>query len=165
MTRSRWHPATIGEAVLDELGRLGPGGAMADVVSAWPDAVGPAIAENAWPSRVARDGTLVVTTASSVWSYELTKLEETVRGRLAAALGAKAPPRLRFVVGRLPERATAEPVTNPRRTVPEVREADRREGERIAAPIANDELRALVAKAAAVSLARAGDRPDGRALW
>ena len=165
MRRSRWHPGTIGEAVLEELGRLGPGGGMADVVAAWPAAVGAAIAENAWPSRVARDGTLLVTTASSVWSYELTKLEATVRGRLVEVLGAKAPARLRFAVGPLPERTAPEPVTNARRTVPEVRADDRREAELIAAPIENAELRALVAKAVAASLARAGARPDGRALW
>ena len=161
----RWHLRTLGESVLDELDRLGPGGAMAEIVAAWPEAVGAAIAENAWPSRVARDGMLVVTTSSSVWSFELTKLETTVQARLAERLSGTPPQRLKFVVGRLPERAGADPVTTPSRTVPDVREEERRRGAEIAGAIENEELRDLVARAAAASLARARGGPDDRSLW
>ena len=61
----------IGDDVRRELGQLGPGGAIADVVAAWPEAVGDSIARNAWPARIARDGTLHVATSSSAWAFEL----------------------------------------------------------------------------------------------
>ena len=64
----------IGEEVRRELGRFGPGGAMAEIVAAWPVAVAAAIAANAWPARIARDGTLHVATSSSAWAFELTHL-------------------------------------------------------------------------------------------
>ena len=35
---------------------FGPNGGLADLVAVWPAAVGPAIAANAWPARIARDG-------------------------------------------------------------------------------------------------------------
>ncbi len=160
-----WHPRTIGESVADELRRFGRPGDIADIVAAWPEAVGEAIAANAWPARTARDGTLHVTTSSSVWAFELTKLEADVRSRLRARLGDSAPARHRFAVGRLPERGAAEPVTTPPRTVPIVTEADLRAGAEIAAPIENDELRALVARAAAASLAGRPGEADDRRLW
>ncbi len=90
----------------------------------------------------ARDGTLVVTTSSSVWAFELTKLEATVRERLAEALGESAPSRLKFVVGRLPERGTAEPATAAARPRPEVRDDERRRAAKLAAGIEDEELRA-----------------------
>ncbi len=160
-----WRLETIGEAVADELRRFGPAGAIAEIVSAWPDAVGPAIAENAWPARCGRDGTVTVTTSSSVWAFELTKLEDDVRGRLAERLDGKAPPRLRFVVGRLPERGGAEVVSGSSRAVPKVTHEHRRAGEEIAASVRNEELRALVARAAAASLARAAGEARDRPLW
>jgi hypothetical protein len=159
-----WHPRTIGEVILEELGRFGPAGGIGDVVAVWPDAVGPAIAENAWPARIARDGTLVVTASASVWAFELTKLDETIRSRLAARLGDRTPPRLRFVVGRLPERG-ADSVPTSSRTVPEVSEAARQAGREIAAGIENEELRDLVARAAAASLTRRPGEADDRPLW
>jgi hypothetical protein len=159
-----WHPKTIGEAVLEELGRFGPAGAIGDLVAVWPAAVGPAIAENAWPARVARDGTLVVTASASVWAFELTKLEEMIRARLRQSLGKRATPRLRFAVGPLPERGSASVPTSSR-TVAEVSEAARRAGREIAAGIEDEELRELVARAAAASLARPPREADDRPLW
>ena len=35
-----------------ELGRFGPASGMAPLVEAWPAAVGPEIARNAWPARI-----------------------------------------------------------------------------------------------------------------
>ncbi len=160
-----WHPQPIGDAVAEELGRFGPVGAIADVVAAWPEAVGPAIAANAWPARSGRDGTLTVTTSSSVWAFELTRLEQDVRARLTERLAGNAPSRLRFVVGRLPERGSDEAVTTSHRPVPKVTHEHRRAGEEIAAPVENEELRALVARAAAASLARAAGEASGRSLW
>src|SRR4029453_10916986 len=86
------------------LGRLGPPGAISTVVAVWPEAVGPAIAANAWPARIARDGTLHVSTGSSAWAFELTQLEETVRTRLRERLGDATPKRIRLAGGHLPER-------------------------------------------------------------
>ena len=164
MSRDRWILRTVGESVLGELGRFGPGGAMGDVVAAWPAAVGAGIAEQAWPARIARDGTLTVATSSSVWAFELTQLEETIRTRLVEALGEAAPKRLRFAPGRLPEQGAETPEAAPRGTAPVVGEAARRRGEELARPIEDEELRGLVARAAAVSLARAEIRPDDRPL-
>jgi hypothetical protein len=44
-------PEPIGEYVRRELKRFGPSGAMAEIVRAWPAAVGESIARNAWPAR------------------------------------------------------------------------------------------------------------------
>jgi len=87
-----------------ELRRFGGPGGMAEIVAAWPGAVGPEIARNAWPARLARDGTLYVSASSSVWAFELGHVEAEIRERLGAALDAAPPSRLRFAVGRLPER-------------------------------------------------------------
>ena len=43
-------------------------GALADVVRAWPEVVGDAIARAAWPQRIGRDGTLLVAATSSSWT-------------------------------------------------------------------------------------------------
>ncbi len=149
----------IGENVKRELGRFGPAAGMADLVTAWPDAVGEQIARNAWPARIARDGTLHVATSSSAWAFELAQLEATLREHLIGALGDATPPRLRFAPGRLPE-LSAEPSSGPR-TPPPVPSAEvRAEAERLTAEITDTELRKLVAKAASASLARAvSDRP------
>ncbi len=164
MSYDRWVLRTVGESVLGELERFGPAGAMRESVAAWPDAVGAGIAAEAWPAKVGRDGTLTVATSSSVWAFELTQLEETIRARLAAALGDAAPKRLRFAPGRLPERAPPPPETASKAAPPPVSEDARRRGEELARPIEDEELRALVARAAAASLARAEARPDDRSL-
>ena len=77
-------------------------GALAAVTRAWPDAVGAAIARAAWPQRIARDGTLHVTTVSSTWAFELGRMEEDVRGKLRALVGDATPPSLRFAPGPVP---------------------------------------------------------------
>ena len=69
----------IGADVKRELGRFGAAGGMADLVTAWPAAVGEQIARNAWPARIARDGTLHVATSSSAWAFELAHLESALR--------------------------------------------------------------------------------------
>src|ERR671918_476507 len=121
----------LGDDVRRELARFGPQAGLGEVVAAWPAAVGPGIAANAWPARIARDGTLHVATSSSAWAFELTHLEATVRERLAERLGAAAPPALRFAPGRLPEPG-AEDVTTSARTVPKPSPAARAAGEHIA---------------------------------
>ena len=155
-------PEPIGEEVRRELKRFGPSGAMAEIVKAWPSVVGETIARNAWPARVARDGTLHVATSSSAWAFELGLLESDIRGRLSATLGPEAPAGLRFAPGRLPE--PVSPVAQRERAHrPRPSAADRREAERLAAPIDDENLRKVVAKAAAESLARSANRP-GRLL-
>jgi Dna[CI] antecedent DciA-like protein len=147
-------PVRLGDSVLEHLDRLGPtppdAAGMAAVVRAWPDAVGEMISRNAWPARFTRDGTLLVHTSSSAWAFELTQLAETVR----ATLGAAAPPRLRFVVGRVPERG-CEAAPSAQQECVEATPADVAEGVRIASAIDDSALRERVARAVAASLARA----------
>jgi hypothetical protein len=153
-------PEPIGDEVRRELGRFGPAGGMAEIVEAWPSAVGDSIARNAWPARVSRDGTLHVATSSSAWAFELGLLEADIRGRLRKTLGPDAPPRLRFAPGRLPE-PSAESARNPRPEPAEPSSEDRSEAARLAASIEDENLRKIVAKAAASSLAAASGRPPG----
>ena len=70
----------IGGEVKRELSRFGSAGAMTELVGAWPAAVGETVAANAWPARLARDGTLHVNAASSTWAFELQQLESGDRG-------------------------------------------------------------------------------------
>ena len=153
-------PERLGDEVRRELDRFGPAGAIADVVAVWPAAVGDSIARNAWPARMARDGTLHVSTSSSAWAFELGLLEHDLRERLAEQLPDRAPKQLRFAPGRLPEPAVPEPGgVSP--TAPNVTEQHRQAGEEVAAAISDENLRKLVAKAAAASLARP---PDDRSV-
>jgi hypothetical protein len=143
----------IGANVRRELGRFGPAAGMSELVEAWPAVVGEAIARNAWPARLARDGTLHVATGSAAWAFELAHLEGELLGRLRAAVGEAAPARLRFALGRLPE-ASAEPeAVEASPIAPSATQVD--EAERLASGIEDEELRATVARAAAQSLARA----------
>jgi hypothetical protein len=149
-----WLPQPIGAEIKRELGRFGPTGAMAEIVRAWPDAVGESIARNAWPARVARDGTLHVNTSSSAWAFELELLGADILERLRKVLGNDAPAGLRFAPGRLPEPAAPAPEEGTAIAVrPSVE--DRRLADELAAPIEDENLRELVAKAAAASLAKA----------
>jgi hypothetical protein len=152
-------PERIGDDVRREFGRFGPAGAIADVVAAWPDAVGDQIAQNAWPARIARDGTLHVATSSSAWAFELGMLEDDIRGRLADALGAGAPSKLRFAPGPLPEPDVPER-DSAAAPPPAVTHQHEQAGEELAAQISDENLRKVVARAAAASLARPrDDRP------
>ena len=156
-----WLPERIGEVVRGELARFGPAGAMGDIVAAWPAAVGDGIAANAWPARIARDGTLHVNTSSSAWAFELTQLREKLAERLAEALGPTAPTTFRFAPGPRPE-AVAEPVKEGTQTVLKVPPELEEEGRRMAAGIEDDSLREAVAAAAAASLVA---RAANRAFW
>jgi hypothetical protein len=150
-------PDPIGEEVRRELGRFGSAGKMGEIVAAWPEAVGPAISANAWPARVARDGTLQVHTASSTWAFELAQLSDSVLTRLRERLGADCPCAIRFAVGALPE--LGEKVENLRdEGVPRPTARQLEQAERIAAPIEDPALREAVGRAASASLA-AAERP------
>ena len=156
-----WMPERIGEAVRGELARFGPAGAMGDVAAAWPEAVGEGIAANAWPARIARDGTLHVNTSSSAWAFELTQLREQIAESLTEALGPIAPTTFRFAPGPIPE-ATAGSAKEAARSVLKVPPELEEEGRRMAAGIEDEGLREAVAAAAAASLAA---RAANRAFW
>ena len=147
----------LGDEVRRELGRFGPQTGMADLVAAWPEAVGEAIAQNAWPARLARDGTLHVHTADSIWAFELGQLAD----RVGKALGELAPPRFRFAVGPLPEPSRNVPEEVIRMHV-EPTEEHELKGAELAAEIEDENLRKVVAKTAAMSLAR---RDSDRLFW
>jgi hypothetical protein len=155
-TRGSDGPELVGGAVRRELSRFGPQAGMAELVRAWPAAVGEATAYNAWPARFQRDGTLIVHTADSVWAYELGQLEATIGERL----GGLVPGRIRFVPGPLPDVAPEENrgVEPPPEPSPEARA----EAARLAEAIADEGLRNLVQKAAALSLSRAA---SDRRFW
>jgi hypothetical protein len=140
----------VGDAVSRELGRFGPAAGMSPIVEAWPTAVGDVIARNAWPARLARDGTLHVNTTDSIWAFELKSRAEEIRERL----GERAPRRLVFAAGPVPE--PAEPASTRTEKAPvepgpeHVAQADS-----LVRVIRDEELRKVVAKAAALSLAKA----------
>jgi hypothetical protein len=138
----------VGNAVGRELARFGPVVGMAPLVEAWPAAVGPDIARNAWPARLARDGTLHVHTTDSIWAFELKGRAEEIRARL----GEHAPRRLAFAPGPVPEplettsggaaQAPVEP--NPEHLA---------RADSLVRVIRDEELRKVVAKTVAFSLA------------
>jgi hypothetical protein len=143
----------LGEDVKRELGRFGPTEGLPELLEAWPAAVGDTIARNAWPARIARDGTLHVNTVDSVWAFELTS-----RGaEIAERVGVE---HVRFAPGRLPEADSEAAEAAARRTI-EPSDGLREEGARLAAGIEDDNLRKIVARAAAASLARG---LDGRSV-
>ena len=149
----------LGPDVRRELSRFGPVAGMSELVEAWPAAVGDSIARNAWPARLGRDGTLHVATGSAVWAFELAQLEAQLLDRLREEVGDLAPARLRFAVGRLPEPAATPEAPSERAISPS--ESDHETARRLAAEIADDELREAVARAVAHGLARGG---SGRGL-
>jgi hypothetical protein len=143
--------------VKHELVRFGPASGMAPLVEAWPAAVGDDIARNAWPARLARDGTLHVHTRDSVWAFELTARSAEIRARL----GELTPPRVVFAPGPLPEPAVETAETRRRR--PREPSADQTaQAESLARGIRDADLRKVVAKAVAASLANAG---NDRSFW
>ena len=143
-----------------ELGRLGPSGGadLAAIVVAWPSAVGAENARRAWPARIARDGTLHVHTADAVWAHQLTMLGPQVLAALRERVGEGAPAAIRFAAGPLPAPPDLE--RSQRATPAEPTSRDVAEAAELTASLADGELRDLVARAAAASLARA--RSDRR---
>jgi hypothetical protein len=146
----------IGGEVKRELSRFGAAGPMTELVAAWPDAVGETVASNAWPARLARDGTLHVNAASSTWAFELQQLEAEIAGRLQEAVPEAAPARLRFAPGPLPE-LPAPAAEKSRRPPPVPTLEQAREAQEWAAAIGSEDLRKSVEKAARMSLASVAD--------
>ena len=147
----------IAAEVKHELQRFGPQAGLGRLVEAWPSAVGEQIARNAWPARIARDGTLHVHTKDSIWAFELKSRAEEIRNRL----GAAAPPRLAFAPGPLPEPPETAPA-EARSRIEEPSAEHIAKADSLARMIRDEDLRKVVAKAAALSLANA---PDDRSFW
>jgi hypothetical protein len=145
----------LADEVVRELARFGPAAGMGKLVEAWPGAVGPTIARNAWPARIARDGTLYVATSSSAWAFELGQLQEDILRRLRTVMGASAPAKVRFAVGKLPEHGASAERDTAATVLSEPTPEAVAQGVELAAGIEDEELRKLVAKAAAQSLSRA----------
>lgn len=145
----------VGESVARELDRFGPASGMAPLVEAWPTAVGAEIARNAWPARLARDGTLHVHTRDSVWAFELSARVQEVRERL----GAAAPERIVFTPGPLPS-VDADAPRAARKTGLKPTGEHLEKAASLTRAIRDEELRKVVAKTVAASLAANGtDRP------
>jgi len=147
----------LGGEIRRELSRLGPMAAIGDLVRAWPAAVGEQIARNAWPSRITRDGTLVIHARDAIWAFELGQREAEIRDRLGSLVGGE----LRFLPGPLPEPGPPETTPTERR-IASPPPAILAEAERLAARIDDEDLRKVVEKAVAASLVRAG---SGRGFW
>jgi hypothetical protein len=116
---------------------------MAELVERWSSTVGESIARNAWPARIARDGTVHANTSDSVWAFELGQRAEEIAARLGV-------PKLRFAPGPLPEPAAEEAAAAPLEVTPEEAELARA----IASSITDEKLRESVQKAVSFSLAR-----------
>ncbi len=149
----------LGTQVGKELGRFGPPDSdMGAIVRAWPGVVGELVAKNAWPARLARDGTLNVNASSSTWAFELGRMAAEILERLRAELGEATPPALRFTPGPIPDAASA-PAEERWPTRPAVAPEDAAQAAEIASSIEDDDLREIVARAAAASLAKTRQKP------
>jgi hypothetical protein len=152
----------LGREVERELARSGSRDAvpLVALTAAWPELVGDAIARQAWPLRISRDGTLHVATSSATWAHELAFHADEIVARLRAHLGSEAPSAMRCAAGPIPESAAPndpEPAVDTATEVPDevVAEADS-----AAAAIDDPELRELVARAARASLLRTRSSRD-----
>jgi hypothetical protein len=132
----------IGPEIRKELSQFGPQAGMAELLERWPGAVGADIARNAWPARISKDGTVHVSTADSVWAFELGQQAREIAERLGVT-------KLRFAPGPLPE---PDPGPAPPAVQPTV--ADDARAAEIAAGISDENLRESVQKAVRMSLAR-----------
>jgi hypothetical protein len=115
---------------------------MPELLDRWAEAVGPAIARFAWPARIARDGTVHVHTADSVWAFELGQRSREIAERLGVG-------KLRFAPGPLPE-TTEIPAQTPLEPSAE----DDALATELAAAIGDETLRESVQKAVRLGLAR-----------
>ncbi|MBA2642354.1 MAG: DUF721 domain-containing protein [Actinobacteria bacterium] len=136
------------------------GAELQAITAAWPSVVGDAVARQAWPLRVGRDGALHVAASSATWAFELDRMAPEIAARLAAALGEQTPKVLRFRVGPVPEPGS-ESNESVKEATRELRDAAREvpaeataAAASAAAAIEDPELRELVARAARASLSR-----------
>ncbi len=64
----------------------------------WDRVVGPAISDNARPSRI-NNGTLRVRVSNAIWLQELKFVEENIKEKLNEKLGRKAVDKIEFRIG------------------------------------------------------------------
>jgi predicted nucleic acid-binding Zn ribbon protein len=83
------------------------------IAARWPQIVGPDLSRSTRPSSLSGD-TLVVMTASSAWSQQLSFLAPEILRALGALPEAAAVKQLRFRVGRVAKRAAAAGYPGPR---------------------------------------------------
>ena len=146
----------IGVAIPESAGRAAE---VAAIARRWPEAVGEAIAREAWPARLTPEGELVVHASGAVWASELSLLSRQLQGRLEA-VGIVPAPTLRFTVGSVPRRRGEEADRPPRTAPPPDPRADR-----WTESIRDPELREAVSTAARSWLRRTAaesgpDRPN-----
>jgi len=126
------------------------------ITSVWPTAVGETVARQAWPLRIGRDGTLHIATTSATWAFELDRLSAEILDRLAARLADRAPQKLKFGIGPVPEPGPlAEGAPAASRKTPTPTREEAALADAAAAAIDDPDLRELVSRAARASLARA----------
>ncbi len=147
----------IGRSVENVLSRAGGDTALAltEITAVWPQAVGEAVAREAWPLRIARDGTLHVATTSSTWAFELDRLSLEIEEQLRVLLGPATPKKLRFRVGPVPEPGGAPAVTEGPAEAAFVSAEAFAEATSLTSEVEDPELRELIARAARASLSRA----------
>ena len=121
---------------------------MGDLLAAWEAAVGPEIARNAWPARYQRDGTLIVHTKDAIWGFELGHRA----AEITRAPAGKAAPEVR--PGAAARAGSPTPPGRPHRGRLRLPWSSRRRPPNGPPSIEDEELRKLVARAAAASLAK-----------
>ena len=82
---SRRAPRSLADALVRVSQGLAPATLLARVQDCWSAVVGPAVADEAWPTAE-HDGVLTVTCRSAVWAQELELLSTDLLGRLNVAL-------------------------------------------------------------------------------
>ena len=139
----------LSDSVRSHLVRLGPQASLPEFFERWPEAVGPGIARNAWPSRIAKDGTVHVNTSDSVWAYELSLQASAIATRLGVAA-------VKFAPGPLPRDEYVPEIVPPPDPGPE---AQARAAE-MASGVENAELRTSIERALGYALSPSeADRP------
>jgi predicted nucleic acid-binding Zn ribbon protein len=96
VTSYRRSPRSLAPALEALRDAVAPATLLAEIQRAWPEAVGPAIAAEAVPTRE-RAGILTVSCSASVWAQELDLMAPTILSRLNELLDGAAVARLRCV--------------------------------------------------------------------
>jgi predicted nucleic acid-binding Zn ribbon protein len=94
MSHSRRSPRSLSHALDEACGGWAPATLLAELQTAWPEAVGAAIAAEATPAAE-RDGVVTVACSASVWAHELELMGPAIVERLNARLGGRRVTRIR----------------------------------------------------------------------
>jgi len=153
--RRRRDPIPV-ELALARWRRAGPSAAgdMAALRAAWPQAAGAQGARRSIPVRQSRAGVLTVACESAVWAQELNAARDAIQARLAARVPDVPVSGIRFVVGDHALPAEVAAARSPARPTPDERASAQAAVEGVSDP----ELRALLARAAAGTMAVARQR-------